>query len=216
MNIKTAVAAAMTAVGLALGGPLAAQSLAGPLAPHEKTTVAPNGMSVTVGHYNNAARAVTPLNFMPTSREVYLDNTSYGRIDGDGTGTIESGYFFACAVDMDVSFTISANAGIDLGSTIGVSAGATMVTPTASVDISPSIGASIGMTLGLAPGEIAQVTRGTKDIPAGGTAYITENDYRLTVNNCAGPLTVQAYTIIEATSPEADAAEWVMGDPFVL
>ncbi|MBL1075076.1 MspA family porin [Nocardia sp. 2] len=215
MNIKTVVATAMTGIALALGGPFAAQAQAGALAPHEKIVTAPNGMTVTAGHFDNAAHPVASLNLMPTSREVYLDNTSYGRVDG-GTGVIHTGFFFACAVALDVDFTFKAGASLDLDASIGVTAGATLVTPTAGVTLSPSIGASIGMTLGMSPGEIVDLPLGSKDIPAGGTGYVTQSGYRLTVNDCAGPLTVQAYTIVEATSPEADTASWVIGDPFVL
>ncbi|WP_067698251.1 MspA family porin [Nocardia jejuensis] len=215
MMIKTAFTAAATAAGLLLGGPMASTAQAGAMAPHEKTTVAPNGMSVTVGHQDNAFRPVAPLNGMPTSREVYLDNTSYGRVAG-GTGTIRTGYFVACAVDLDVSFTIEGSAGIDIGASVGVGVGSLGVTPTASADISPTIGGSIGFDLSIAPGKIKDISLAEKQIPAGGTGYVVSSDYRLTVEGCGGPLTVQAYTIIEATSPEADAASWVIGDPINL
>ncbi|WP_040804739.1 MspA family porin [Nocardia concava] len=215
MTIKNAIAGAITAAGLFAGAPFGAIAHAGELAPHEKTTVAPNGLSVTVGHMNNAAHPVAPLNGMPTSREVYLNNTSYGKVDG-GTGKIRTGYFVACAVDLDVKFTISAKAGVDLTADLGISAGLEMVTPTASVDIEPEIGASIGFNLGITPGKITDVKLGEKQLPAGDTGYIVNNDYQLRVDGCGGPLTVQAYTIIEGTSPGADAADWVIGDPFQL
>ncbi|MFE5289094.1 MspA family porin [Nocardia sp. NPDC056611] len=216
MITKTAIAGAVTTVGLLCGAPAAAIAHAeGGLAPHEKTTVAPNGLTATVGHRDHAAHPVAPLNRMPTSREVYLDNTSYGNVSG-GTGKIRTGYFVACAVDLDVKFTIGANAGVDLRADLGVSAGLEMVTPTASVDIVPKIGASIGVTLGITPGKITDVKLGEKQLPAGDTGYIVNRDYQLRVDGCGGPLTVQAYTIIEATSPGADAADWVVGDPITL
>ncbi|MEC3913184.1 MspA family porin [Nocardia sp. CDC160] len=216
MTIKNAIAGAVTAVGLLCGAPFGAIAHAdGGLAPHEKTTVAPNGMSVTVGHRDNAARPVAPLNGMPTSREVYLDNTSYGSVEG-GSGKIRTGYFVACAVDLDVSFDIKAKVGVDVTADLGVSAGLEMVTPTASVAIEPEIGAGISFDLGIKPGSITDIKLGEKEIPAGGTGYIVNRDYRLTVNGCGGPLTVQAYTIIEGTSPGADAADWVIGDRFSL
>ncbi|MET9488755.1 MspA family porin [Nocardia sp. NPDC006630] len=212
MIIKTAFAAVVTAAGLTLG---AGAGHADVLAPHEKTTTAPNGMSITVGHTGNAARVVPPLNGMPTSREVYLDNTSYGRVQG-GTGKIRTGYFVACAVDLDVKFDIAANVGITADASVGVSAGTDLVTPSANVSIAPTIGGSIGVDLSITPGKINDIKLGEKELPAGGTGYIVDHDYRLTVNGCGGPLTVQAYTIIEATSPEADAGDWVIGDPIVL
>lgn len=215
MTIKTAIAGAITAAGLLAGAPFGAIAHAGGLAPHEKTTVAPNGLTVTVGHMDNAANPVAPMNGMPTSREVYLNNTSYGRVTG-GTAKIRTGYFAACAVDLDVSFDIKAKVGIDVQADLGVSAGLDMVTPTASVDIVPEIGASLGFELGIKPGKIVDIKLGEKQLPAGETGYIVSNDYQLRVDGCGGPLTVQAYTIIEGTSPGADAADWVIGDPFQL
>ncbi|GAB4583319.1 MspA family porin [Nocardia sp. IFM 10818] len=215
MIIKTAFAAAVTAAGLIAGAPLAGTANAWALAPHEKTLDAPNGMVVTVGHTANAARPVAPLNGMPTSREVYLDNTSYGAVTG-GTGKIRTGYFVACAVDLDVTFSIDADIGIDAGVNVGVGVDMTGVTPLAGADISPSFGAGIGFDLSIAPGKITDIKLSEKELPPGGTGYIVGRDYRLTVEGCGGPLTVQAYTIIEATSPEADAADWVIGDPIVL
>ncbi|WP_067543979.1 MspA family porin [Nocardia crassostreae] len=215
MISKTALAAAVTAAGLIAGAPFAATADAWALAPHEKTLDAPNGMVVTVGHTNNAARPVAPLNGMPTSREVYLDNTSYGTVTG-GTGTIRTGYFVACAVDLDVTFSIDADIGIDIGANIGVGVDITGVTPMASADISPRFGAGIGFDLAITPGKITDIALAEKELPPGGSGYIVNRDYRLTVEGCGGPLTVQAYTIIEATSPETDAADWVIGDPVVL
>lgn len=215
MNSKTVFTAAIAAAGLVFGAPLAGNAQAGALAPHEKTADTPSGMSATVGHFDNAVNPVAPMNFMPTSREAYVDNTSYGRING-GTGKIRTGVFVACAVDLDVKFTVSGKAGVDLDASAGVSIGTTGVTPSASVDISPEIGGSVGFNLSITPGKIADIKLGEKQIPAGGTGYIVTRDYRITADGCGGPLTVQTYTIIEATSPESDVAEWVMGDAVVL
>ncbi|MFB8002277.1 MspA family porin [Nocardia sp. NPDC056000] len=216
MIIKTAIAGALTALSLIAQ---TGEAQAGALAPHEKTVTAPNGMSVTVGHTDNAIRPVPPLNGMPTSREAYLDNTSYGTVTG-GTGNLHTGWFIACAVDLDVKFDIKASAGIDVNASVGASASLTEVTPTASVSISPELGASIGANLSITPGKIIDLTLPPaltdKDLPASGTGYIINRDYRLTVQNCGGPLTVQAYTVIQATSPEASVTEYVLGDPMSL
>lgn len=220
MNVKSKVFASkvfaiVAAIGLGLAGPMAATANAGGLAPHEKNSVAPNGMTVTVGHTDNWFNNVAPLNNMPTNREVYLTNTAYGSVEG-GTGKIRTGWFVGCAVDLDVTFTVDAGIDIDLGADLGVSLGSSGVTPQASVGISPSIGGGIGFDLSIAPGTITDIPRGEKMIPAGGTGYIVDRDYRLKVEGCGGPLTVQAYTVIEASSPEADVADWVMGDPVIL
>ncbi|NNH71975.1 hypothetical protein HLB23_19295 [Nocardia uniformis] len=217
MNIKSALATAVAAIGLGLGlaVPLAATAHGGGLAPHEKSTVAPNGMSVTVGHTDNWFHNVAPLNNMPTNREVYLTNTSYGTVEG-GTGKIRTGWFVGCAVDLDVSFSVDAHIGIDADVSVGVGVGSTGVTPYADAGITPSIGGGIGFDLSITPGNITDIQLGEKELPSGGTGYIVNRDYRLKVEGCGGPLTVQAYTVIEASSPEADVADWVMGDPVIL
>ncbi|MFI6870079.1 MspA family porin [Nocardia sp. NPDC050406] len=215
MNIKSTLVALVAAVGVGLAGPMAATANAGGLAPHEKMTTAPNGMTVTVGHTDNWFHHVAPLNNMPTNREVYLTNTSYGTVEG-GSGKIRTGWFVGCAVDLDVTFTIDGGIGIDADAELGVSLGSSGVTPHAGVGITPSIGGGIGFDLAITPGKITDIPLGEKEIPAGGTGYIVSRDYRLKVEGCGGPLTVQAYTIIEASSPEADVADWVMGDPVML
>ncbi|MBF6133708.1 MspA family porin [Nocardia otitidiscaviarum] len=216
MNIESVLIATVVATGVTVAGPFAATAGAGGLAPHEKTTAVPDGMSVTVGHTDSWFHPVAPLNGMPTNREVYLTNTSYGRVEG-GTGTIHTGWLVGCAVDLDVTFDIDASVGVDADLGIGISANPlTGVTPHASAGITPRIGGGMGLHLSITPGEIVTVERGSKDLPPGSTGYVVDRDYRLTVQNCGGPLTVQSYTIVEATSPEADAADWVTGDPIVL
>lgn len=213
MIIKT-TAAAVAAIGLALGGPEAAIANAGAMASHEKMLESPGGMVTTVGHMNTAFRPVAPMNGMPTDREVYLDNTAYGSIAG-GTGKISTGFFVGCAVDLDVQFTIGADVGIDVTASAGVNVGSLGVTPSAGVDITPSIGGQFGFDLGITAGKIQKIDTGTKDL-SGATGYIVNRDYRLAVTGCGGQLTIKPFTVIEAKSPATDAADWVIGDPIIL
>jgi len=214
MHIASALVAAVTAAGLALTAPFAAADT-GELAPHEKTVAAPGGFTFTVGHMGNAVHPVPPMNGMPTSREAYLDNTSYGRFDGPGTGKIRTGYFVACAVDLDVSFTVDSGASLDAEATAGVSVG-DVVTPSAGVTIGPSVNAGFDASLTITPGKITDIRVGEKALTPGLTGYVVSRDFQVRVDGCGGPLTVQAYTIIEASSPQVDGGEWVMGDPVVM
>ncbi|MQY19001.1 MspA family porin [Nocardia macrotermitis] len=211
MHIASAFVAVATAVGLGLTAPFAAADTG---APHEKT-ISAEGFTFTVGHKDNAVHPVAPMNGMPTSREVYLDNTSYGRFDGPGTGKIRTGYFVACAVDLDVSFSVNAGAGLDAGATAGVDVG-DVVTPSAGVSIGPSVNAGIDTALTITPGTITDVRVAEKTLTPGRTGYIVSRDFQVRVNDCGGPLTVQAYTVIEASSPQVDGGDWVMGDPVVM
>ncbi|WP_067818808.1 MspA family porin [Nocardia inohanensis] len=216
MIIKTATAAVLAATGLVFGATAGiAPASAADLAPHEKTTTAPNGMAATVGHLDNAAWAITGMNGMPTSREVYLNNTAYGRVAA-GTGKIKTGFFVGCAIDLDVKFTMSAAIGGSASATLGAGLGSSGLMPSATFSIGPTVTGSMGVALTLDEGKYIEVKGGEKTIPAGGTAYLVNRDIRATVENCAGPVTVKAYTIIEATSPEADVTDWVMGDPAIL
>lgn len=216
MMIKTAIAAALTSTGLLFGvtGGIA-PAAAGELAPHEKTVIAPNGMTAVVGHRDNSAWSVTPINWMPTSRELYLNNTAYGSVQG-GTGKIKTGFFVGCAIDLDVKFTMNASIGGSASATLGASLGSSGLTPSATLSIGPTVTGGMGISLTLDEGKYIEVKGGEKPLPAAGTGYIVDRDIHATIDNCAGPVTVKAYTIIEATSPEADATEWVMGDPAVL
>ncbi|MFE6862684.1 MspA family porin [Nocardia sp. NPDC057668] len=215
MFSKTAIVAAFTALGAAFGMPDSALAYAGPMAPHEKVLEAPGGMITTVGSMNTAFRPVAPMNGMPTDREVYLDNTAYGRIDG-GTGKLSTGFFVGCAVDLDVTFDINGNVGINVGASAGVDVDLFGVTPTAGVTITPSIGAGIGFDLGITAGKIQKIDTGTKELSGPDTGYIVNRDYRLAVTGCGGQLTIKPFVIIEATSTATDAADWVIGDPIIL
>ncbi|RMI31792.1 MspA family porin [Nocardia stercoris] len=202
MFIQT-VTAAVAALGIGLGsaGPA-------PLAPHEKVVTTPDGTSVTAGLTDDAVRPVAPLDFMPTTREAYLDNTSYGRIDR-GNGSLHSGFFLACAVDLNVSVRLGANAGLSADLMAGAAPG-----------IIPTLGATFGVDLSMQPGKVVDLKLppeiSDKALTAGSTDYIATRDYRLTVQGCAGPLTVQAYTVVLAESPQANIAQYVLGDPTTM
>lgn len=90
MNIKSVLLTAATSVGIALAGtPFAA---AQGMAPHEKNYSGPGGFELTVGQMDEQFRPVPPLNGVPTNREVFLDNTFYGTIPANATGTMKAGY----------------------------------------------------------------------------------------------------------------------------
>ncbi|MVU78841.1 hypothetical protein GPX89_16505 [Nocardia sp. ET3-3] len=211
---KTAVSGVIATASL-LSGSLGIAHADGGIAPHERTTTAPNGMSITVGASDQAVRSVAPMNGWPTSREAYLDDTFYGKVEG-GTGKIKYGFFAGCAVDLDVKFNVDGKVGIDANVTLGAEASLTEVTPTASVSIEPEIGGSVGFDLSITPGKIKQIDLGEKQLTGSNTVYAVFRDWRLTADNCAGPLTVKPYVIIEASSPEADATDEIMGDAISL
>jgi hypothetical protein len=213
MYITSAIAIATAAFGIAIGAPAATAD--GGFAPHENTYVTPDGLTYTVGHSDYAVRPIAPLNGMPTNREVFLDGTFYGRVDA-GTGTLKAGYFVACAVDIDVTFSANASASLSTSVNAGVSISPDLVSPTAGVTIEPTITAGVGVNLAITPGVIEDVSLGEKPLAPGTTGSIVSHDFHLSVKNCGGPLTIRPYSMITASSPDTDATGAVFGDPAVL
>ncbi|TLF82340.1 MspA family porin [Nocardia cyriacigeorgica] len=219
-----ATAAAGAAMTLGPAMPPTAQADAGTipstgvpmLAPHENSYTGPEGFRFTVGHTDHAARPVAPLNAMPTNREVFLDNTSYGQVEGGGSGTLKAGYFVACAVDLEVQFSADASAGFDAGVSVGAGGSPDSLSPSVSASIGPSMSAGIGFGLSITPGKIVDVEVGEKALTPGGPGYLVSRDFHLLVQGCGGPLTIRAYTKITADSPAVTGNGAVFGDPIVL
>ncbi|MCP2289229.1 MspA family porin [Nocardia amikacinitolerans] len=213
MNGKSGLAAVAIAMVVLVG--LAPQAAAVDLAPHEKTYSAPGGLEFTVGHSEHAARPVGPLNGMPTNRDVFLDNTFYGQVS-DGTGRLKTGYFVACAVDLKAKLDLGAEVGIDADASAHLGLSPESLLPGVDVSVGPYLSAGIGVDLSLTPGKVVDVPVGEKELLPGSTGYVFSRDRRVHVEDCAGPLTVQAYAIITAETPEVTAEGAVFGDPFTM
>ncbi|WP_433195340.1 MspA family porin [Nocardia sp. CA-107356] len=214
MNIKSVLVTAATLVGMALAGAPFANAQG--MAPHEKNYSGPAGFEMTVGHMDEQFRPVPPLNGMPTNREVFLDNTFYGTVPTNATGTMKVGYLVACAVDLDLTIGIQAGIGFDAGFSIGVSGSADSMSPNFDASIGPKIYAGVRLDMSIAPGEIKPIEVGTKELVPGGTGYLVSHDYHLLVKNCGGPLTIQSYITLTAVSPQVTAADAVTGDRIFL
>lgn len=185
-------------------------------APHEKTYTAPGGLTFTVGHMNESADPVAPINFMPTDREVFLNDTAYARINGPAGGKLKTGFVVGCAVNVDLSVGLKAGANLDLSAPIGISASPASVLPSLNVTLTPDIGLGANIAADITPGKIQAIEVDSKDIGPGQTAYIDVHDFDIRVPNCAGPLTIRSYTTVAVTSPQVDTAASVSGDPIVL
>ncbi|WP_280348586.1 MspA family porin [Nocardia neocaledoniensis] len=209
MNIITTVLGA-TAVALATLG-LAPVAAAGPMAPHETTYLGPEGFQMTLGHTDESYRQVPALNAMPTNREVFLNNTAYVTAPAGATGTLESGYLVACAVDLELSVGLDGGIAVDAGASAGFGSSG----PDASVDIGPSIFAGMDLSLTLAPGEIKKIDVGS--MPLGtGTTYLVNRDFHLMVGNCGGPLDIYSWATVTASTPQVSATNSIFGDTMFL
>lgn len=209
MNIITTVLGA-TAVALATLG-LAPVAAAGPMAPHETTYLGPEGFQMTLGHTDESYRQVPALNAMPTNREVFLNNTAYVTAPAGATGTLESGYLVACAVDLELSVGLDGGIAVDAGASAGFGSSG----PDASVDIGPSIFAGMDLSLTLTPGEIKKIDVGS--MPLGtGTTYLVNRDFHLMVGNCGGPLDIYSWATVTASTPQVSATNSIFGDTMFL
>ncbi|MCP2295521.1 MspA protein [Nocardia amikacinitolerans] len=186
------------------------------MAPHEKTVEGPNGFRFTVGHSGQAFHPVAPLNGMPTNREVFLDDTFYGRVEAGGTGTLKAGYLVACAVDLTVGIDLGAAIGFDGGFRVGGSSSSDSASSGVDASLGPDLSIGASIDLSITPGKVQPFEVGTKELPTGSTGYFVSRDFHVSVQDCGGPLTIRSYTIVEAQSPEVSGREAVYGDPIFL
>ncbi|MGW6334273.1 MspA family porin [Nocardia rhamnosiphila] len=199
----------------ALGCAVATVPEAAATAPHEKTYTA-GGIEYTVGHTDFAARAIAPVNGMPTNREAVVDNTTYGRFTGSGSGTLEVGYLVGCQLEVDTSLSLDADIGVDADIGAGVDIDSDGVDPGLDANIGADVSGGAGFDFELAPGEIEEVEIGEKELEPGTTGYLYSRDAHITVNNCGGLLTIRGYSIITVDSPEVGASGVVYTDPITL
>lgn len=209
MNLITTVLGA-TAIAAATVG-IAPVASATPMAPHETTYHGPAGFELTLGHTDQSYRQVPALNAMPTNREVFLDNTAYVTAPAGASGTLDSGYLVACAVDVTLTVGLDGGVSVSAGATIGFGSSG----PDASADIGPSISAGLDLNLSLAPGEIKKIDVGSMPLGSG-TTYLVNRDFHLMVGDCGGPLTIYSWATVTATTPQVSATNSVFGDTMFL
>jgi hypothetical protein len=77
------------------------------------------------------------------------------------------------------------------------------------------LGTGIGFDLSMTPGKILDVPVGETALLPGRTGHVFSRDFRIHVQDCAGPLTIQAYSIITAEGPGVIGNGAVFGDPIV-
>ncbi|MFI5784040.1 MspA family porin [Nocardia sp. NPDC051570] len=199
------ISIAAIVVGLASAVSASAQPVA--LAPHERADTTPTGTQFTVGHQDETIDQVPALNQTPTSLEMFVSNTSYGRITGTATGTLKTGYLLGCAVNLTaVSVGLFGQLGIAPGVTLGGG-----IAPV--ITIGPQISAGPELTLALKPGEITDVQGDTRPLTPDITGYLIHRNTHFMLNGCLGGAGIRSYTTITVTTPEATDGDTVYGDP---
>ncbi|WP_216916833.1 MspA family porin [Nocardia noduli] len=168
-----------------------------PMPPHEKSFVSPNGIPFAVGNRDEFINRIPPLNMMGTTREALVSSVSYGRIDGEATGTLRVGYHVGCAVNIGSgTFGVTPNVFLD---DLDPTTNPFNIVPVA--------------TLTLNPGEVGELSMAEKAMVPGKTIYAGIRDYHIRVNSCTGPVTLRQFTYVNVASEEADDSGAVFGDP---
>ncbi|MGW4771540.1 MspA family porin [Nocardia sp. NPDC004278] len=186
------------------------------MASHESSVTMEDGWQLAVGHHNEEANTVPPLNGIGTTREVFVTNQAYGSIAGHGTKlqgvVLRTGYHVGCAVDL-TSITLGAT--VNVGFTPGILIQPGIPTPTVGANIGPTASITPSFQVTLAPGKIADLPTGEKSIEDT-KAFITTRNAHVKIDGCVGPASIRSYTIIAAKSAQADDSLAVYGDPVPL
>lgn len=174
------------------------------MAPHEKTFDSAIG-SFTVGTRDEAINRVPPLNEVGTTREAFVSETSYARLNGSAGGVLRSGYHVGCAEQV----------GPLMFGTWSQGALGTFVTPGAPGP--PSLNGFIDpqplITLNLLPGQVREVPLAEKELVPGKTVTSVMRDYHIVVNQCSGPVSIREYAYVYVQSAEVDDSGAIFGDP---
>lgn len=217
--MSTAVAAAVLAVGI----PTAHADVLN-LPAHEQTITMPDGWQLTVGHRDESANRVPPLNSIGSTREVFVTNQAYGKLAGAGSklkGVIlQTGYHLGCAVNIT---NVQVGATFSAGFTPGVIVSPVTVVPGIGIAPTPSITGNIGPTASIAPtfnvtltpGQVVDLPMGKKTLE-GPEAFVTNRDAHVKLDGCVGPASIRSYAIVAAQSATADDSVAVYGDPIAL
>lgn len=215
MRVGFPVLVATVLSALALGAPQAHAEVL-QLSPHEQTITTPDGWQVTVGHKQESANKVAPLNGIFLTREVFVTNQAYGRLGGSGTSlqgvVMKTGYHLGCGMDVT---SISLGASVTAGLSPGINISAGIPTPTVGASITPNFSVTPSFNVTLTPGKVVDLPLGEK-VVNGQTAYITNRDVHVKLDGCAAQAAIRSYTIIAVKSAEADDSVAVYGDPVPL
>ncbi|WP_433678205.1 MspA family porin [Nocardia sp. CA-119907] len=184
--------------------------------PHENTYRIDGGLVYSVGQSDLVTRSMPALNGMPTNRELLVDSTFYGKVEGSATGTLKTGYLVACVMDADPKAKADAEGKVEGSGNGSVSVEPDKVTPKLDVKVGPSVSGGVGVEVSLTPGKIADVQSGSKDLHDGAKGSLVNRDFYIQVSGCAGPLLLRPYAKIEVHSSDVDATGSVFGDPITL
>ncbi|MGB2720455.1 MAG: MspA family porin [Rhodococcus sp. (in: high G+C Gram-positive bacteria)] len=180
------------------------------LADKSTQTVSDDGWNLSLTANELTVDSVPNLATTPFTREGFVSAKVTGRITGEGTvpvktGYIEQGLQIGCQVD------VSSGLAVGLGFSIGPTAGVTISgIPGANLGVSASVSPSIQTTL--VPGTITTVPLGKKNLE-GSRGSIDADAIHVKIDACYGPVTVRTYAQLSVSTPTADNSLFVYSDP---
>ncbi|WP_228539803.1 MspA family porin [Nocardia sp. XZ_19_385] len=164
--------------------------------PHERSYLAPNGLTFMVGSRDETINRIPPLNMIGTTREVLVSGVAYGRLEGASTGKIQVGYHVGCAVDLGSAL-------------VGVTPDDLPFSESPLGTFNPNPVA----TINLSAGEVKEVVIREKKMVAGKVIYLGVRDFHIVVNSCTGPVTLRQFTYVLLESEDTDDSGAVFGEP---
>lgn len=180
-----------------------------------KTSVAPDGWTLTVGAKDETLRHVAPLTTALSSRDYEVSGVFNGSVSGpdDGTeprGVLEVGYQIGCGIDMSTSQGVTMSGSIGAAPSIGIlglefaNTVADGFLPQLSMPISG------GIAIGLKPG-IVHIVPVTKKEYKGADPWVSINGFHVKIDGCVGESFIRSYAVLTRSTDVSDAIQAYYG-----
>ncbi len=209
----TTMAALCVAVVAAIGGVVAGQAEAAPIADRTREVTTADGWQLSIEKVAEALERVPNLADSPFSREGFVSLTAVAEVSGHGaepvnSGSLTLGYQLGCQVDFSsgVGLGLSAAIGPNVGVTVGTGAG---------INAGMSALALPNVSITLKPGTITTIPFGTKPL-ASGHGSISMDRVEIKTDACLGQVTLRSYAAVTISTVSANNSVSVYGDPIVL
>ena len=179
-----------------------------------KTTISPDGWTLTVSARDETQRVTAPLTTAISTREYEVGGIYSGSLvgpedsDEGAQGTLEVGYQIGCGIDMSTSNGVSLTGTVGMTPSIGI-IGTDVISPLPE-GILPGVGANVagGVTVGLKPGLINTVPVSKKEF-RGDKPWIMVDGFHIKIDGCVGESFIRSYAFLTRSTEMSDAvAAW--------
>jgi len=175
-----------------------------------KTTISPDGWTLTVSARDETQRVTAPLTTAISTREYEVGGIYSGSLvgpedsDEGAQGTLEVGYQIGCGIDMSTSNGVSLTGTVGMTPSIGI-IGTDVISPLPE-GILPGAGANVagGVTVGLKPGLINTVPVSKKEF-RGDKPWIMVDGFHIKIDGCVGESFIRSYAFLTRSTEMSDA-----------